>query len=52
MSSSIEYRFYDIQLRKSRSDMAWKKIFTDADLVLIKEQVQHGLPEGLYAVKM
>jgi protein N-terminal methyltransferase len=36
----------------TRSDKAWKKIFKDADLLLAKEQVQHGLPEGLYVVKM
>ena len=34
-----------------RSDLAWKKIFKDAGLTLIKEEVQHGLPEGLYPVK-
>ncbi|KIM87145.1 hypothetical protein PILCRDRAFT_4356 [Piloderma croceum F 1598] len=35
-----------------RSDLAWKKIFKDAGLILMKEQTQHGLPEGLYEVKM
>jgi hypothetical protein len=35
-----------------RSDLAWKKIFLDAELTLVKEQTQHGLPEGLYEVKM
>ncbi|KAF9013867.1 methyltransferase domain-containing protein [Cyathus striatus] len=36
----------------TRSDLAWKKIFHDAGLKLAREQVQKGLPEGLYAVKM
>lgn len=35
-----------------RSDLAWKKIFTDAQLHLVKEQTQLGLPAGLYEVKM
>lgn len=35
-----------------RSDLAWKKIFQTAGLKLIKEQIQDGLPEGLYDVKM
>jgi len=36
----------------TRSDLAWKKIFVDVGLKLQKEQTQHGLPEGLYEVKM
>ncbi|KAL0071359.1 hypothetical protein AAF712_001216 [Marasmius tenuissimus] len=36
----------------TRSDMAWKAAFEVAGLRLIKEQVQEGLPEGLYVVKM
>ncbi|KAG5650767.1 hypothetical protein H0H81_011106 [Sphagnurus paluster] len=36
----------------TRSDRAWKDIFDQAGLHLIKEQIQHGLPEGLYVVKM
>ncbi|PFH54307.1 hypothetical protein AMATHDRAFT_577 [Amanita thiersii Skay4041] len=36
----------------TRSDKAWKSIFNRAGLRLIKEQVQHGFPEGLYGVKM
>ncbi|KAF9075241.1 AdoMet dependent proline di-methyltransferase-domain-containing protein [Rhodocollybia butyracea] len=36
----------------TRSDMAWKAAFREADLELIKEQVQEGLPDGLYVVKM
>lgn len=35
-----------------RSDLAWKKCFTDAGLNIIHEQVQKGFPEGLYPVKM
>ncbi|EGN96265.1 hypothetical protein SERLA73DRAFT_185919 [Serpula lacrymans var. lacrymans S7.3] len=36
----------------TRSDQAFKKIFRDAGLRLIKEKVQEGLPEGLYDVMM
>lgn len=32
--------------------MLWKKLFREAGLTLVKEQVQEGLPEGLYQVKM
>jgi protein N-terminal methyltransferase len=35
-----------------RSDRAWKSIFDQAGLKLVREQVQDGLPEGLYVVKM
>jgi protein N-terminal methyltransferase len=35
-----------------RSDLAWKAIFKRAGLTLVKEQIQRGLPEGLYEVKM
>ena len=34
-----------------RSDSAWKKAFADAGLKILKEEVQQGFPEGLYAVK-
>jgi len=36
----------------TRSDKAWKAIFGKAGLKLVREQVQQGLPEGLYEVKM
>lgn len=36
----------------SRSDKAWKNIFDQAGLRLVQEQIQNGLPEGLYLVKM
>ncbi|KAF5381104.1 hypothetical protein D9615_003998 [Tricholomella constricta] len=36
----------------TRSDKAWKNIFDQAGLRLVSEQVQEGLPEGLYVVKM
>ncbi|KAG5645244.1 hypothetical protein DXG03_006661 [Asterophora parasitica] len=36
----------------TRSDKAWKNIFDQAGLRLVMEEVQHGLPEGLYVVKM
>jgi hypothetical protein len=35
-----------------RSDMMWKKLFAEAGLELVKEQLQYGLPEFLYDVKM
>ncbi len=35
-----------------RSDHAWKQCFEAAGLRILKEEVQLGLPEGLYAVKM
>ncbi|THH08663.1 hypothetical protein EW146_g8921 [Bondarzewia mesenterica] len=36
----------------TRSDLAWKEIFKEAGLSVVHEQVQLGLPEGLYMVKM
>jgi len=36
----------------TRSDRAWKNIFDQAGLKLVREQVQDGLPEGIYVVKM
>ncbi|KAF5330898.1 hypothetical protein D9619_005631 [Psilocybe cf. subviscida] len=36
----------------TRSDAAWKLVFKRAGLDLIKDQVQEGLPEGLFVVKM
>ena len=36
----------------SRSDKAWKELFKQAALHLVREQVQEGLPAGLYVVKM
>ncbi|KAH7926303.1 methyltransferase domain-containing protein [Leucogyrophana mollusca] len=36
----------------TRSDGAYKNIFAEAGLSLVREQVQHGLPAGLYPVKM
>ena len=35
-----------------RSDLAFKRIFEDAGLTVVHEQVQQGLPEGLFVVKM
>jgi hypothetical protein len=35
-----------------RSDRAWKNVFDEAGLKLVNEQVQEGLPAGLYVVKM
>ncbi|KAJ7219331.1 alpha-N-methyltransferase NTM1 [Mycena pura] len=36
----------------TRSDKAWKIAFQEAGLNLVHEQVQQGLPDGLYVVKM
>ncbi|KAG9318896.1 N2,N2-dimethylguanosine tRNA methyltransferase-domain-containing protein [Chiua virens] len=36
----------------TRSDLAFKKIFEDVGLQIIRQKVQHGLPAGLYPVKM
>lgn len=36
----------------TRSDQAWKCIFKQSSLRLVKEKVQEGLPEELYVVKM
>ncbi|ETW85869.1 hypothetical protein HETIRDRAFT_471078 [Heterobasidion irregulare TC 32-1] len=36
----------------TRSDLAFKRIFEDAGLTVVHEQVQQGLPEGLFVVKM
>ncbi|KAG2054646.1 hypothetical protein BDR06DRAFT_954910 [Suillus hirtellus] len=36
----------------TRSDLAFKNIFRDAGLKIIEEKIQHGLPKGLYPVKM
>jgi hypothetical protein len=34
------------------SDKVWKHVFEQAGLRLIREEVQDGLPEGLFVVKM
>lgn len=44
--------YYNVSTHVCRSDMAWKKVFKEADLRLVREQVQEGLPEGLFVVKM
>lgn len=36
----------------TRSDLAFKNVFRDAGLKIIREKIQHGLPQGLYPVKM
>ncbi|KAG1878040.1 alpha-N-methyltransferase NTM1 [Suillus subalutaceus] len=36
----------------TRSDLAFKNVFRDAGLKIIQEKIQHGLPEGLFPVKM
>ena len=35
-----------------RSDLHWKMVFREAGLSLLREQVQIGLPRGLFTVKM
>jgi len=35
-----------------RSDLAYKNIFRDVGLEIVREKIQHGLPTGLYPVKM
>lgn len=44
--------FDDQDSSLTRSDSAWKAAFMQAGLRLVREQVQEGLPEGLYTVKM
>ncbi|ESK94550.1 methyltransferase domain-containing protein [Moniliophthora roreri MCA 2997] len=44
--------FDDSDSSFTRSDIAWKDAFKKAGLRLVKEQVQEGLPDGLYKVKM
>ncbi|KAI0054129.1 DUF858-domain-containing protein [Auriscalpium vulgare] len=36
----------------TRSDLAWKRVFREAGLSLVHQQVQNGLPPGLFMVKM
>lgn len=43
--------FDDEDSSLTRSEAAWKRIFKDADLSIVKEEVQEGLPEGLFMVK-
>jgi hypothetical protein len=35
-----------------RSDLAWKRLFKDAGLTLVREQTQGGFPDEIYEVKM
>ncbi|KAJ7449871.1 alpha-N-methyltransferase NTM1 [Mycena latifolia] len=49
-SAAIVFDEQDSSL--TRSDMAWKNVFAQAGLQVIHEQVQEGLPAGLYVVKM
>jgi len=44
--------FDDEDSSLTRSDKAWKVIFKQAGLRLIREKVQDGLPQGLFVVKM
>ncbi|KAK7054813.1 hypothetical protein VNI00_003276 [Paramarasmius palmivorus] len=43
--------FDDSDSSFTRSDLAWKETFRKAGLRLVKEQVQEGLPDGLYIVR-
>ena len=47
-----EVFFTKFCLHSCRSDLAFKKIFEDAGLHLVRQNVQRGLPAGLYPVKM
>ncbi|KAF7304834.1 Alpha N-terminal protein methyltransferase 1 [Mycena kentingensis (nom. inval.)] len=49
---SAEVIFDEQDSSLTRSDRAWKDAFEAAGLTLVQEQVQEGLPEGLYVVKM
>ncbi|KAG2020228.1 methyltransferase domain-containing protein [Coprinopsis cinerea AmutBmut pab1-1] len=44
--------FDDQDSSLTRSDLAWKALFAKAGFKVVREQVQEGLPEGLYVVKM
>ncbi|TFK30000.1 methyltransferase domain-containing protein [Coprinopsis marcescibilis] len=44
--------FDDQDSSLTRSDLAWKVLFKQAGLKIVREKVQEGLPEGLYTVKM
>ncbi|EJD02351.1 methyltransferase domain-containing protein [Fomitiporia mediterranea MF3/22] len=35
-----------------RSDLAWKNVFANAGLIIVKQELQTGFPQGLYPVKM
>ena len=39
-------------MTRFRSDLYWKKVFREAGLRILREQVQYGLPKGLFTVKM
>lgn len=54
LTRSVDFlRLYvDLDEYLYRSDKAWKAIFKQAGLRLVREQIQKGLPEGLYEVKM
>ncbi len=39
-------------MTRFRSDLHWKKVFREAGLSILREQVQIGLPRGLFTVKM
>jgi protein N-terminal methyltransferase len=47
-----EIRFDEEDSSVTRSDLHWKMVFRDAGLSLLHERVQHGLPRGLFMVKM
>ncbi|KAH7107491.1 DUF858-domain-containing protein [Auriculariales sp. MPI-PUGE-AT-0066] len=36
----------------TRSNLAWCQAFRDAGLSILRNEIQHGLPEGLYPVRM
>ncbi|KAI0736770.1 DUF858-domain-containing protein [Fomitopsis betulina] len=44
--------FDDTDSSLTRSDLAWKKAFAEAGLTIVRQQLQRGFPEGLYAVNI
>ncbi|KAF7778681.1 hypothetical protein Agabi119p4_3026 [Agaricus bisporus var. burnettii] len=44
--------FDDQDSSLTRSDKTWKTLFEAAELSLVQEKIQEGLPHGLYVVKM
>lgn len=45
-------RKVDLGCCYDRSNALWLQIFQQAGLKVVKQQVQEGLPAGLFAVKM
>ncbi|RGB23221.1 alpha-N-methyltransferase NTM1 [Rhizophagus diaphanus] len=50
--SVIGYQFDETDSSVTRSDEIYKKIFQKSGLKIVKEKIQHGMPEELFEVKM